>query len=331
MVNCHQKRLSNPIAATEWSNRPIGPEIMSRKVGKAYGQQNMAIKAQCGSCGTKVNAKDDLAGRRVKCPKCSQPMAIPSARPTRSHAAKGNPAGGAPPAPAPVAAAPAYNPLLDLLDDAGVESVTQGPTCTNCGAEIFSSAVVCVQCGYNVATGEMLETAIYEDDDIDAGMTDAAKILARAEQEIDETPITAEGQDFGDGSESMLIALVAFLIFAALVIVGVGTVLLMDQVSEYISPPMISLSASVLVYSICAVWITIVAFMANPTHGIICVATGTVYCLIFGFLQGKALLMPTLMMLGSIVIGLVCYIYITTPAVDEFGYLLNHGIGQFLG
>lgn len=296
----------------------------------------MAIKAQCGSCGTKVNAKDALAGKRVKCPKCSKPMTIPNAA-----GAKAKPAQQAvtkptkvktqkPAAVAAVQPASAYNPLLDLLDDAGVESVAHGPTCENCGAEILASAVVCVQCGYNMATGDMLETEVYDDDEFDGGMTDAAKILARAEREIDDMPITAEGQDFGDGSESMLIALVAFLFFGALVAIGLGTILLMDEVTEYISSPQISLVAAIIVCGICAAWITIVAFLANPTHGIICLATGGLYCVIFGFMQGKALLMPTLMLLGSALIGLVCYIYISTPAVDAFGYQVNQGLSHFL-
>ncbi|MGE0610695.1 MAG: hypothetical protein AB7O62_26630, partial [Pirellulales bacterium] len=45
----------------------------------------MAIPVKC-ACGQAFSAKDELAGRRVKCPKCGQPLAIP------------NPGGHAPPA-----------------------------------------------------------------------------------------------------------------------------------------------------------------------------------------------------------------------------------------
>ena len=38
----------------------------------------MAIAFSC-SCGRKINAKDEHAGKRVKCPGCQQPVTVPSA------------------------------------------------------------------------------------------------------------------------------------------------------------------------------------------------------------------------------------------------------------
>ncbi len=37
----------------------------------------MPIKAECGSCGKVLNAKDDAAGRRIKCPDCGKPISVP--------------------------------------------------------------------------------------------------------------------------------------------------------------------------------------------------------------------------------------------------------------
>ncbi len=36
----------------------------------------MSIRARCASCGASFQAKDSLAGKRVKCPKCAQPITI---------------------------------------------------------------------------------------------------------------------------------------------------------------------------------------------------------------------------------------------------------------
>lgn len=40
----------------------------------------MPIKAECESCGKVLNAKDDAAGRRIKCPDCGEPISVPGGR-----------------------------------------------------------------------------------------------------------------------------------------------------------------------------------------------------------------------------------------------------------
>lgn len=290
----------------------------------------MAIKAQCGSCGTRVNAKDSLAGKRVKCPKCGQALAIPG-KPTAPRTAVAKSAKSPATSTRPVAASGAnpagYNPLLDLLDEAGVKAPAQGPVCENCGADLHPSAMVCVQCGYNMATGKMLETAVFDDDDdhhriVDTGITDTDRILAKAEKDIEDMPVTAVGQNFGDGADSMIIAAVALVVFSLIIGAGLAAVFLMDQLSNLVSSARISLYASIGVYLICMTWIASVAFIANVKHGIACLATGGLYCIIFGFLQGKSLLLPTLIMIGSLVIGGACFAY-----VNATGASLMHVLG----
>ena len=42
----------------------------------------MAIRVICGSCGSKIDAKDELRGQTRRCPKCRQPILIePAAQP----------------------------------------------------------------------------------------------------------------------------------------------------------------------------------------------------------------------------------------------------------
>lgn len=39
----------------------------------------MAIRVACKGCGAKLNAKDELAGKKVKCPSCGAPIRLPGA------------------------------------------------------------------------------------------------------------------------------------------------------------------------------------------------------------------------------------------------------------
>lgn len=63
----------------------------------------MAIRVICGSCGSKIDAKDELRGQTRRCPKCRQPILIEPA--AQSQPTKPQPVKAAPvaPAPAPVA------------------------------------------------------------------------------------------------------------------------------------------------------------------------------------------------------------------------------------
>ncbi len=46
----------------------------------------MAIKASCGNCKSSFNAKDSLAGRKVKCPKCGEKLRVPGEKTVASPA-----------------------------------------------------------------------------------------------------------------------------------------------------------------------------------------------------------------------------------------------------
>lgn len=265
----------------------------------------MPITAQCDSCSAKFKVKDQLAGKTVKCPKCAKPFTIRSAVQAKPKAAAA--ADEYSLAPAPVV--PKHNPMLDLLDQAGVEATPRGPVCHHCGAEMPANSVICIECGYNIETGKQLETTSYADDGgfVEAGMSDAEKMLARAEQEIDESPVSADDQNFGDGADSFLLAVVCVVIALVLTGIGVGTIFVMDKIGENVNTALISMFGSMAMYLFCAIWITIVGFRAKPVHGLACLLTGGLYCIVFGFMMGRALLMPTLICLFAIVIGLISF------------------------
>lgn len=254
----------------------------------------MAIRATCGSCNSTFNARDELAGKKVKCPKCKERMVIPS--------------GSSAPATA-VAAVPAtraVDPMEALLEEANIAPVSQGgPICPDCGAPVTPGAIICVECGFNMETGKRLRTAQDDDDEnSETGLSAAEKIMRKAEAAIEESPVGADDQDFGDGGDSFVIAGVAGVILMILVAIGLIVIFSMDQVSKFYNSGGISFLASCCMWGGMTIWLTYVAFRAKAGHGIACVLTGGLYCIIFGFMQGKSLLMPTIIMLVALVVGL---------------------------
>jgi hypothetical protein len=281
----------------------------------------MSIKARCAGCGAGFQANDSLAGKRVKCPKCAQPITIGQPVATKGRTGKGV----AKKTGASVAAAGGHNPLLDLLDEVQVKPAVRGPICPNCSKAMSQLAVVCVECGYNVETGKQLKTAVYEDDletgVRDVGMTDAESIMAKAEKDIEDMPVTAHGQDFGDGADSFLIAGVATVVLLILVGIGLTVIFTMDIVSQSISSWFIIFVASLVMWAMMAILITFVAFKQKPVHGIVCIATGGLWCVVYGFMQGKQLLIPTIFLLMAVIVGTASGVYTMykgiRPAEDQ--------------
>lgn len=268
----------------------------------------MPIKAQCGSCGTGFKAKDTLAGKRVRCPKCKQALTIPAAGGAEG-AASAKPRSASRPAGGSVRSNP--NPMMDLLDEANVKGVTRGPTCDNCAAELMPGAVICIECGYNMETGKRVNTEVEEGSGSTAGMTDADRLMAQAEKDIDDMPVTADGQDFGDGADSFVIAGVAGAILLLLVGIGLVIIFSMEQISKGINSGAISMCAAIVMVILNGAWITIVAFKQHkPGHALACICTGFLYSVVYGFMQGKDLLIPTVILLFSILIAAASGTYV---------------------
>lgn len=271
----------------------------------------MTIKVGCGKCNSSFAVRDDFAGKAVKCPKCKSPMQVPAA--TNSAAAGKAPAVAGKTTSGTPSSGRKFNPLLDLLDEAGVEAKSRGRSCPMCAAEMAPAAIICIQCGFNSATGERLETAVLVDDNgLGKEQTDAEKLIAKAEKEIDEMPVSSYGQDFGEGKESYLIATVAMICLTAFIALGVGIILFMDNIIDYfqISPEAISLGAAIVISIGCIAYITFIAFKASPGHGIACLASCGLYCVLFGFMQGRGLIIPTILLLVSAFVGLISALFL---------------------
>lgn len=98
----------------------------------------MPIAVAC-PCGKKMQVKSELAGKRVRCPACKEPIRIPDAAPA-----------AAPPA------AAMGNDLSDLFEEEGM-SQRQGATCPNCTKDMKPGAILCLNCGFNTQTGESVK------------------------------------------------------------------------------------------------------------------------------------------------------------------------------
>jgi hypothetical protein len=130
----------------------------------------MPIKVQC-ACGAAFAAKEELAGRTVKCPKCQQPLKIPTAGPVvastpaapHASAPLGQPshaAQAARPLTAPLPSqAAAAGHVHSHFDDVGLTAQQVGTVpCPGCTAPMPAAAVVCIKCGYNKKLGRRMET-----------------------------------------------------------------------------------------------------------------------------------------------------------------------------
>ena len=195
-----------------------------------------------------------MAGKRVKCPKCNDPLTIPMAK----------------------AASPAATPsagITDLLDEVGVRGARLGPACPECGADVQPGAILCIQCGYNFAMGRRMYTEADDSQYQDAhGESNAEKLLAKAERELDEAPISAEGEDFGDGPEAFLIAGAAAVVASILSAIAIYTIFVLDAVPSGIVM-LISLGASFVFCIIGLAWITVVAFLEHVLRGLTCLGS----------------------------------------------------------
>lgn len=282
----------------------------------------MPIKVKCGSCGAGFSAKDSLAGKHVKCPKCSAGIQIPTAAGAGSlgSAPGGTKSAGRAAAVSSTArqnvgtmAGNLGDPLADLLDEVGVKGVVSGSACPSCEAPITAGARICINCGYNFETGTHLQTLAYEDgaDEL-AGMTETEKMLWKAEQEIDDMPISGEGQDFGDGASAYVVAggvaLVAITIAATGLLITMG----LQQMADAQGSAQMAQVASALFFLVGHVWMIIAAFMKEPKFGVMCVFI-PFFSLIYACLH-RYWFAVFMMVVGAVVyMGASAYIANSTP------------------
>jgi DNA-directed RNA polymerase subunit RPC12/RpoP len=132
--------------------------------------ETMAAVITCPECNKKFKGKEELQGKKIRCPFCKEPFVVeeeleeaeevtvpPGA--AKAKAAARKPAEKAPPAP-PAKPAPASAAAKGGDDDEeggsnpyGITHLDIAPRCPNCANEMESEqAVICLYCGYNTLT-----------------------------------------------------------------------------------------------------------------------------------------------------------------------------------
>jgi hypothetical protein len=160
----------------------------------------MSIEVTC-QCGKRLKARDELAGKRVKCPKCSQPLQIPSAAPAEVDVFSG------------------------LFDEEGLTQQT-GPICPSCKAGIDEGAVLCIHCGYNLETGQKIRTNRSNSSDplpvapimpeTDEASAEVRSILAKAADSDDDEEDLDDRERYGSGIHAWLFGFVLLVLLGAL-------------------------------------------------------------------------------------------------------------------
>ena len=201
----------------------------------------MPIKVAC-QCGASFAAKDELAGKAVRCPKCKQPLRIP-----------------APAAPAPQ---PSAGALDDLFDEAGIEA-KKGPSCPQCNAELKANAILCVACGFDLQAGEHREGAKIQDTSRVGHGEAADSLLARAERQI-EIDKEEDKKNVTHGAPAYVY------LFGLLVIVAFATMMftLPKGLAFYITGVAVCIFSYLVMFYYQIRWL-IVAFHEGPLHGIL--------------------------------------------------------------
>ena len=125
----------------------------------------MPIQVSC-QCGQRFVAKDQLAGKRVKCPKCGNPLTVPGLL----GKTKGD-----------------SHSISELLDQAGLRAgVTR---CPGCGTEMSKNAILCVMCGFDLRRGHRIKTRVgsgseMDEEDLGDLPTHGNPVLDEAERKI---------------------------------------------------------------------------------------------------------------------------------------------------
>lgn len=305
----------------------------------------MPIQVAC-QCGQRFAAKDELAGRTVKCPKCGSPLAIP--RPSASQPAPppGGPAGYtgqgfAPPGAYPQQPYPdsgytggGFDPLAqpggshaqswlgtgaassgggglgDLFDEAGMSAPAHtGPRCPGCAAPMRPEAIICVQCGYNMALGRRMETIAGQDVGSATPGGETARLMAKAQQEVAEAPPAETATDFGEGASAyiltcgMLAAMVMFLVAG-----GVTMWVFDTYITSVVSPSGMLVISSQILLGVSWIWMTIYAFTEKTSTGVLMLLFGNCLCglpmLVYGFMKMDSLLWPFIMVCLAYLLGI---------------------------
>ena len=269
-----------------------------------------------------IRRSDKLAGKRVKCPACAEPIQIPAGSggaapsdqakpkalkvacacgktllvktelagkavtcPSCGNAVRiGTPKKKAAPKPA-AAVPPAGGGIDDLLDEVDLSVSATGHRCPECRHELEPDDVICVKCGYNLETGKKLQTRTSRKvDPIEKLKGVSAKDIKQKRK---------AGQSFDVSKQPWLI---------------VAVVLIVPTAIMWFVNPLMAVMTLVMVSSLAnligSIWILVIAFQDSVLQGVLClfVPCYMLYYIISNWEETKA---PTGIIVVSIVASVV--------------------------
>ncbi len=221
----------------------------------------MPIKVAC-RCGQSFAAKDELAGKTVKCPKCQAALVIPSAAPITV----------------------ANSALNDLLEEEGF-SAHSGVRCPKCNEPIPVSGMVCIACGHNIQTGMSVAPGLRQKSK-NAGHGEATElILQRAAEELRKSP-PPKDETAGGMMVSYLLTIGMFVITASVATAGFLLFRALEGSSNkgYMSGVAMGWIGAGLM-SLGGIWIMVLGFMESAVCGLCCTFI-PFYGFYFGIMKG---------------------------------------------
>lgn len=117
----------------------------------------MPISVTCDKCGKTLKVGDALAGKRVKCPGCGATVTVAA---TSGGAADSGGTGKFDPFElmAPSGSSTSRGPASAGASAPGAGAGGAEGRCKNCGKPMKAGTVLCLNCGYNAATGKRMQT-----------------------------------------------------------------------------------------------------------------------------------------------------------------------------
>ncbi|MEO1615108.1 MAG: hypothetical protein AAFV88_04610 [Planctomycetota bacterium] len=233
----------------------------------------MPIPVQC-QCGKRLAAKDQFAGKTLKCPQCGSAIKVPMAA---------------------AASSPLSNPMDELFDQEGFGK-NIAAVCPSCSAEMAANAVLCTQCGYNKTTGEKMVGHRTPGVDVDMGTL----ALEKAEADMHAAKKLQKDMTDGSGMPWWMLGLILFILISATSL-AVMSVMSFNRTTgdDSFNPMKTFLQLSGVACALVSVgaFIKLVAqgFRESQKEGLLCLTI--LYLLVFTFKKPKGRIGALLVML----------------------------------
>ena len=277
----------------------------------------MPIKVAC-KCGQRFTAKDELAGKQVKCPKCGGRLTIPRENaekadtPPRSAAVGKGAKGGADRLPPGRSAQRGPAGVDQLLEEAGLFSAAK--RCPNCRAAMDPNAILCVECGYNLKIGKVMQTMAVTDESAEGTASrTAGDWKTRAQRALEEDEASKKKE------ESVGLPWYVYLIILFGLILFTGGMMMVSPVTVMRVAGITLITIGAFATMAGGLWLIVEAFRVSIIQGLLCLLVPA-YILVFAVMYWDDATTPAIIWFGGAGIQLAGWgMYYVSPYMDFGG------------